>query len=164
MSVALLSFLSWSPGIVGCGPSGAAAKPPTKPAGKSVVPARPAEQPKPRQAEAAVAASSEVLPAYVLPFEARANPFAPPKLAPKERSATAATSQTADVKLVGLVRGGTKGAMAVVEVDGKQFIVLAGTRLGSQSDADDVHVVEIRESEIVVRQSGRQWIVSLPPP
>jgi hypothetical protein len=54
--------------------------------------------------------------------------------------------------------------MAAIDVDGEQMIVSEGTTLGSASDVDSVRIVEIRESDIVVAQNGRQWIVPLPRP
>jgi len=167
-SVALLCILSGTVGIAGCGPSGATAaesitKPPAAPVGGPASPAPPAEQSEPRQARPAAELTSTELPKYVLPFEARANPFAPPKPTPNDRSATAATKQTVDVKLVGLMSNDT-GSMAVVEVDGRPFVVFAGTSLDPPSGAESLNVVEIRESEIVVEQGGRQWVVPLPRP
>ncbi|MFQ5805352.1 MAG: hypothetical protein ACE5I3_02750 [Phycisphaerae bacterium] len=162
--VASLFVLPWGAGVAGCRPSGTAAEPPAKLSAEPGPAAPPAKRPNPWQAKPVFARTSETLPSYVLPFEARANPFAPPKPEPNDRPAATATVQAADVKLVGLMKGGTKGSMAVVEVDGKEFIVFAGARLGSPSGADGLHIVEIRESDIVVEQSGTRWIVPLPRP
>ncbi len=164
MLAVLLLLVSCSLGIAGCSPSGAAANPPVKPAEGPVVPSPGAERPKVSWAKPAVARTSEALPGYILPFEARANPFALPRPKPSDRSATAATAQPTDVKLVGLMTGGKKGPMAVLEVEGREFIVFAGARLGSPSGAGGLHIVAIRETDVVVKQNGRQWIITLPRP
>ena len=161
--LAVLSLLSASVVIAGCSPSGAAAEPPPPPAGKPAISSPPVERPNLAQAKPVGARTSKASPSYVLPFEARANPFAPPKPKPNDRSAASATVEAAEVKLMGLMNDDTS-SMAVVDVDGKQFLVFAGTRLQSASGAEGLHIVEIRESEIVVEQSGRQWIVPLPQP
>ena len=123
----------------------------------------PVERPNLAQTKLVGARASKALPSYVLPFAARADPFAPPKPKPNDRLGPTATVEMAEVKLVGLMNDDTS-SMAVVDVDGKQFLVFAGTRLQSASGAEGLHIVEIRESEIVVEQSGRQWIVPLPQP
>jgi len=164
MLAALLLLVSCSLGIAGCSPSGAAANPPAKPAEEPVLPSPVAEQPKVSWAKPAVARTSEALPGYILPFEARSNPFALPRPEPSDQSATAATAQPADLKLVGLMTGGKRGPMAVLEVDGREFIVFAGATLGSPSGADGLHIVAIRETDVVVKQNGRQWIITLPRP
>ena len=161
--VAVLPLLSVTVVIAGCSPSGAAAEPPATPAGKPAISSPPVERPNLGQVEPVGARTSKALPSYVLPLEARADPFAPPKPKPNDRSAASATVEAAEVKLVGLMNDDS-GSMAVVDVDGKQFLVFAGTRLQSPSGAEGLHIVEIRESEIVVEQSGRQWIVPLPQP
>jgi hypothetical protein len=160
----LLPLVSFSQGIAGCSPSGAAANPPGKPAGKLAVPPPGAERPKRVRAKPVAIRTSEALPGYVLPFEARSNPFALPRPEPSDRSATTATAQPADVKLVGLMMGGRSGPMAALEVEGREFIVCAGATLGSSSGTDSLHIVEIRENDIVVRQNGRQRIITLPRP
>ena len=160
----LPALVSFSQGIGGCGPSGAAATPPVKPAEGPLAPAPGAERPQRGWAKPAVARTSEALPGYVLPFEARSNPFALPRPERSNRSATAETAQPADVKLVGLMTGGQRGPMAVIEVDGRESVVFTGATLGSQSGADGLHIVAIRETDVVVRQNGRQWIITLPRP
>ncbi len=162
--VALLTLL-WSMGIAGCGPSGAAAEGPTEPTEERVVLPRPAaERPKFRPAKAAVAKRSSASPSHVLTFEARANPFALPGLEATNRPTTAAAAvRMADVRLLGLMNDGRR-SMAAVEVDGKQSIVFVGTRLGATADARGLRILQIGDSDIVVGQSGRQQIISLPRP
>ena len=165
--VAVLSLFSVTVMIAGCSPSGAAAepiaKPPATPTEEPAIPSPPVERPNLGQTNPVGAKTSKALPSYVLPFEARPDPFAPPNPKPTDRLASAATPEAAEVKLVGLMKDDA-GSTAVVDVDGKPFLVLAGARLQSASGAEDLHIVEIRESEIVVEQSGRQWIVPLPRP
>ena len=156
-------LLAWSVWIAGCGPSGSEAKPPPRPARAPVVRSGPAEQPNRRPAGPVASESAKALPDHLFPFEARVNPFAPPKPAVGDRLAAPGAMPTADVKLLGLMKD-TAGSMAVVDVDGRQRIVFAGTKLGSPSGVEGPQIVEIRESDIVVEQSGRQWIVSLPRP
>ncbi len=164
---ALLFLLLGSAGVAGCGPSGAAAAEPTAespalPPEKPVVILPPARASKPAQPEPVGGESPQALPSYVLPFEARANPFAPPKPKPGDRPG-GATAQATEVKLVGLMRTGPR-TVAVIEIDGKQFFTSAGTSLEPSPGVAGLRVLEIRESEIVVEQGGRQWIVALPRP
>ncbi len=162
--VALLPLL-WSMGNAGCSPSGAAAEAPMEPTEERVVLPRPAaERPDLQPAKAAVASRSSASPSYVLTFEARANPFAPPGLEATNRPTTAAaTARMADMRLLGLMNDGRR-SMAVIEIDGKQRIVFVGTRLAATADVRGLRILQIRDSDIVVGQSGRQRIVSLPRP
>jgi len=164
--VALLSLLSWGAGISGCEPSETNAKPPAKP----VASTQPSKSLHPRQDKPAVARATKKLPRYVLPFEARANPFARPrpKSEPGDQSNSNGTLRAPDVKLLGLLWSGAPGdgknSMAVAEVDGQQHVVYAGTVLKSPSYADGLHIVQIRKSDIVVEQGGRKWVVPLSQP
>lgn len=164
-AMAALFSLLWSMGIAGCSPSGAAAKAPLVPAGTRAVQPRPAaggSDTKPSSAAAPMRSDKSA--SYVLAFEARANPFALPKLEAGDRLATAtATARLTDVRLLGLMNDGGR-SMATVEVDGKQSIVFVGTRLGASADARGLHILQIRGSDIVVGQNGRKWIVPLPRP
>ncbi len=160
--VAFLAVLTWSAGIAGCNRSGAAANPTAK-TNKEPAVLSPPVTPDPRTDEAAVATAPEALPAYVLPFEARANPFAPPELMANDPTSTSGSMQPAEVKLIGLMSNGT-GSMAVIEVNGKERVVNAGTRFESSSGPQGLRIVEIRESDILVEQTGRRWVVPLPTP
>lgn len=164
-AMAALFSLLWSIGIAGCTPSGAAAEPPLVPAGTGAVQPRPAAGRSDTKPSSAASPMRSGKPAsYVLAFEARANPFAAPKLEAGDRLATAtATARVADVRLLGLMNDGGR-SMAAVEVDGKQSIVFVGTRLGATADVRGLRIVQIRGSDIVVGQNGRQWIVPLPRP
>ncbi len=164
-AMAALFPLLWSMGIAGCSPSGAAAEPPLVAAGTRAVQPRPAAGRSDTKPSSAASPMRSGKPAnYVLAFEARANPFAPPKLEAGDRLTTAgATARVADVRLLGLMNDGGR-SMAAVEVDGKQSIVFVGTRLGVTADAGGLRILQIRGSDIVVGQNGRQWIVPLPRP
>lgn len=98
-----------------------------------------------------------------LSFEARANPFAAAEPGPQDRTAGGANAGTTEVKLTGLMNSAS-GAMASVIVDGQKRIVQAGARFQFASGAGDLRIVEIRASDIVVEQNGRQWVESLPRP
>jgi len=54
--------------------------------------------------------------------------------------------------------------LAALIVDGRHEVVRAGARLTSESDGGELRIVEIRPSEIVIEQNGRQRIVPLPRP
>jgi hypothetical protein len=97
---------------------------------------------------------------YELPFKARANPFAPPNTVAKARLADGPAVDTADVQLMGLMHDGS-GPMAAVVVLGKQRLVRAGACMGPSGNAGGLCVRQIRESDIVVEQGRRQWIVQL---
>ena len=99
----------------------------------------------------------------MLSFEARANPFAPAVPGPQDRTASGANAGSTEVKLTGLMNSAS-GAMASVIVDGQKRIVQAGARFQFASGAGDLRIVEIRSSDIVVEQNGRQWVESLPRP
>ena len=156
---AILILLSCSVALAGCGPSGAEAKPAATPA----PPAQPMEWPKLGQSEPAATKPSKPNEDYVFPFEGRSNPFSLPKLEVVVRSTGKPARRGSDVKLVALMRHGA-GSMVVLQVDGDEHIVEQGAKVTPPGGADDLHVVEIRRSDIVVEQGGRQWIVSLPKP
>jgi hypothetical protein len=145
--------------MAGCGPPETAASPGVQAAAPT--PSEP--QPGPRETAPVAADALDALPEYVLPFEPRANPFAPPDPKPNDRVAAAGPARQTDVRLMGIMNDGDR-AMAGVEIDGEQQIVFAGTTVGHESNAGDLRIVEIRNSEIVVEQSGKQWVVPLPHP
>ena len=149
-------------GTAGCSPSAPAAEVPTKPPSKPIVlPRAGAERPDSPPVKPDSARRSNASQSYVLTFEPRANPFGPPKPAASDRPT--ATIPVGDVKLLGVMNDGT-GRMAAVEVGGNRTIVFAGSTVGATDDAEGLRIIQIRESDIVVGQSGRQWIVSLPRP
>ncbi len=158
-----LVILSWGASMVGCKPAQVNADPPAQraPAGLSVP--RQNDEALPRPTAPAVATSTEALARYDLEFEARANPFGAPESQLDALSNGAEASPMAEVKLVGLMSDGAE-SMAVINVNGVERIVFAGTNVGPDFGADGLGIVEIRESEIVVKQHGRQWIVALPRP
>ncbi len=158
-----LVILSWGASMVGCKPAQVNADPPAQRAPEGLSVSHQSNGARPRPTALAVATSTEALASYDLEFEARANPFGAPEPQLNARSNGAEASPMADVKLVGLMSDGTE-SMAVINVNGAERIVFAGTNLGSDSGADGLGIVEIRESEIVVEQHGRQWIVPLPRP
>lgn len=145
--------------MAGCGPPETAASP----GAQAAAPTPREPQSGPRETGPAAAEAVEAVAEYVLPFEPRANPFAPPDPKPNDRVAAAGPVHQTDVRLMGIMNDGDR-AMAGVEIDGEQQIVFAGTRVGRESEAGDLRVVEIRDSEIVVEQSGKQWVVPLPHP
>jgi len=116
---------------------------------------------------AAVTSTARTLPhslaPYVLPFEARANPFAPPTEELNRRTTAAEGTHEADVKLLGLMTD-EAASMAVITVDDREFIVNVDTRFESASGATELRIVEIRSTDIVVEQNGRRWVVELPAP
>ncbi len=158
-----LVILSYGASMVGCKPAEVNADPPAQRALEGLSVLQQSGEVGPRPTAAAVAASREALARYDLEFEARANPFGAPEPQLDARSNGGAASPLADVKLVGLMSDGSE-SMAVINVNGAERIVFAGTNLGSDSGAGGLGIVEIRESEIVVKQQGRQWIVPLPRP
>ncbi len=103
------------------------------------------------------------LPPYTLPFEARANPFAPPTKELERRTTAEPGAHQADVKLLGLMNNG-ETSMAVITVNDREFMVDGETRFESASGAEALRIVEIRRTDIVVEQNGRRWIVELPVP
>ncbi|MCZ6682173.1 MAG: hypothetical protein O7B26_03255 [Planctomycetota bacterium] len=149
----------WIGIIAGCGPSESVAKPGVQP----TAPLTRDKQALRREPKPVVARPLETLPEFVPPFEARANPFAPPKPAQNERVATTGDTETLNVKLIGVMNDGDK-PMAAVRIDGQRRIVFAGMELGSATDAGILQILEIHEFEIVVEQSGKQWVVALPGP
>ncbi len=158
-----LVILSWGASMVGCKPAEANADPPPQRTAERLSVSHQSDGARPRPTAPAVATSTEALARYDLEFEARANPFGAPEPQLDARSNGAEASPMADVKLVGLMSDGAE-SMAVINVNGAERIVFAGTNLGSDSGADGLGIVEIRELEIVVKQHGRQWIVPLPRP
>lgn len=154
---AIRTLLSCSVALAGCGPSGAEAKPAATPAPL----AQPTELPKLGQAEPAAATPSKPNEDYVFAFQGRSNPFALPKTESVRQSIAKPAQRASDVKVVALMLHGA-GSMVVLQVDGDEHVVEQGARITPPAGADDLHVVEIRRSDIVVQQSGRQWIVSLP--
>lgn len=98
-----------------------------------------------------------------LSFEARANPFAAAEPGPQDRTAGGANTGTVEIKLTGLMNS-VSGAMAAVIVNGQKRIVQAGARFQFASGSGELRIVEIRASDIVVEQNGRQWVESLPRP
>lgn len=167
--VSLASVLWWCAGVAGCSrPESATAMPPAKPAAPPLVPPQASEERsldgelavEPAAADVRVAEAAEE---FTLSFVARANPFAPAKAVEADRLNASKNIQPADVKLLGLMRDGSR-SMAVVDIEGKQSIVLAGTNLESSTGGEGIRIVEIRDADIVVAQSGRQWIVPLPRP
>ena len=158
-----LVILSCSASMVGCKPAEIKADPPAQraPQDLSVLPRSNGTRPRPTAS--AVATSTDNLARYDLDFEARANPFGAPESQLDAPSNSAEASPVADVKLVGLMSDGAE-SMAVIHVNGAEHIVFAGTILGSDTGAGSLGIVEIRKSEIVVKQHGRQWIVPLPRP
>ena len=151
-------------GVAGCSPSAAAAKPP---APAPVEPAKsPQPIPKPENAQDSEPKESPPdAPDYrlSLSFKARANPFAKVEPGPQDRTAGRANSGPIKVELTGLMNSAS-GAMAAVIVDGQKRIVQAGARFQFASGAAEMRIVEIRASDIVVEQNGRQWVESLPRP
>ena len=158
-----LVVLSWGASMVGCKPAEVNADPPAHRAPEGLSVSHRSNGARPRPIAPAVATSTEALATYDLDFEARANPFGAPEPQLDARSSGAEASPMADVKLVGLMSDGAE-SMAVINVNGAERIVFVGTNLGSDSGTGGLGIVEIRESEIVVKQHGRQWIVLLPRP
>ncbi|MCH7719625.1 MAG: hypothetical protein IH988_01360 [Planctomycetes bacterium] len=156
---AILALLSCSVALAGCGPSGAEAKP----AATDAPLAQPTELPKPTQVEPAAAKPSKPNEDYVFAFQGRSNPFALPTSGAGVPSTGKPARRASNVKVVALMRCGA-GSMVVLQVDGDEHIVEQGARITPPAGADDLHVVEIRRSDIVVKQGGRQWIVSLTQP
>lgn len=158
-----LVILPWGASMVGCKPAQVNADPPAQRAPEGLSVSRQSDEARPRPTAPAVATSTEASATYDLEFEARANPFGAPESQLDAGSNGAEASPMADVKLVGLMSDGAE-SMAVINVNGAERIVFAGTNLGPDFGADGLGIVEIRESEIVVKQHGRQWIVPLPRP
>ncbi len=158
-----LVILSWGASMVGCKPAEVNADPPRQRTAERLSVSHQSDGVRPRPIAPAMATSTETLARYDLEFEARANPFGAPESQLDAQSNGAEASPMADVKLLGLMSDGAE-SMAVINVNGAERIVFAGTTLGSDSGADGLGIVEIRESEIVVKQHGRQWIVPLPRP
>lgn len=156
---AILTLLSCSVAPAGCGPSGAEAKR----AVASAPSARLTELPKLGRTNPTATKPSNPNDDYVYPFQGRPNPFASPKSEAIVRSTGMPPRRASEVKVVALMRHGA-GSMVVLQVDGDEHIVEQGARITPPAGADDLHVVEIRRSDIVVEQGGRQWIISLPKP
>lgn len=161
--VALLSLSTICTGLAGCDPSDAVARSPSKQTPLPAAHLKTQRKGNPSALEPFARRAQNALPDYVLPFEARSNPFAPPKPAPGDRSASPGTLETVDVELVGIMSDDAS-SMAVIKVAGEQRVVFPGTRLDSPSTTDPLRIVKIREVDIVVEQGGRQWIVLLPQP
>lgn len=152
---------------VGCSPSGVAAD--SSPAAPAPRIGRTADTPSQALRESDgpipkpdVPEIAKALREYVLDFEPRANPFAPP--APDLRGAREASGsvEMTAVKLMGLMNTAS-GSMAVIEVNGRQHVVEENTRVAVASNRE-LRIVEIRAYEIVVEQAERQTIVALPRP
>ena len=158
--VLVASVVPW---ITGCGPEEAAGEFSPKPTPTVLVQPKLDEPREARPDPVAAGKRSGTLPSYDLPFEARANPFEPPGAGANTSPTNATSVRPADVKLLGLMRNG-KDLMAAIEVFGNPSLVVKGARLESSDSADELYVREIRESEIVVEQGGRRWIVPLPRP
>ncbi|MCH7873079.1 MAG: hypothetical protein IID33_15390 [Planctomycetes bacterium] len=158
----LLLSASCLAGAMACQPSNAAANPPP---GKATVDARPVERPKPDRESATEPDRSErqEVPDYVLDFEPRANPFAPPEPGPLDKNLSGREAWAAEVKLNGLMTS-ESGMMAAVLIDGTVHLVRAGASFRSERGGGELRIVEIRASDIVVEQGGVKRIVSLPHP
>jgi hypothetical protein len=97
---------------------------------------------------------------YILPFEARANPFAPPLGNRATNRIGVSPAKTVDVEYVGSISRGSS-IKAVIDVLGRTRIVNAGAIIQVESTRDVLTIVEIHGSEILVEQAGRQWVVPL---
>ena len=100
---------------------------------------------------------------YVLPFEPRANPFVLRENKNSNRNITANAVQAADIKLLGLMNDGQK-FLAALEIRGRSEMVHVGSILGSSAGVSTIRVLQIRDSDIVIEQGGKQIVISLPIP